>query len=98
MSKRTEKIVPILTANDIPGQSPGPAINKMRKALRDYHPSDYIVYALADPAAAFLAGIVFAKENLMHEPINWLRWDRERAIDGERTKGGFYTPTQINYY
>lgn len=96
-AQRYGKVVTILDATDIPGRAPGPALFKLRKALKEYHPQDYVAYALSDPASLFLAGMVFARENLMREPVNWLRWDRERSPSGERLVGGFYTPTPIIY-
>lgn len=96
-AQRYGTVMPILTPQDHPGRMPGPALFKLKKALKDYHPDDYIAYGLADPAGLFLAGMVFARENMMKEPINWLRWERERDTEGERTKGGFYTPTKIIY-
>lgn len=90
-------VIPILGSQDHPGRSPGPSLFKLKKALEDYHPDDYIAYALADPAAVFLAGMVMAKEGLLKETVQWLRWERERATDGARTSGGYYTPTPILY-
>ncbi len=96
-AQRYGTVMPILSADDHPGRMPGPAIFKIRKALKGYHPDDYVAYGLADPAAPFLAGMVFARENLLHQPVNWLRWERNRDTEGERTKSGFYTPTPILY-
>lgn len=96
-AQRYGTIVPVLSGKDNPGQAPGPALFKLKHALRDYQPQDFVAYALADPAAAFLAGMVFAREDLMREPVNWLRWDRERSTDGERQRGGFYVPSLIQY-
>lgn len=95
-AQRYGKVVPILDTTDYPGRIPGPALFKLRKALADYHPEDYVCYGLSDPAAAFLAGMVFARQNLLREPVNWLRWERERSPAGDRI-GGFYTPTPILY-
>lgn len=97
-AQRYGKVVPLLSGKDHPSQAPGPAIFKIKQTLlKEYRPGDYIAYALSDPACAFLAGMVFAKEGLDRDPINWLRWDRERAPDGERTGGGFYVPSTIHY-
>ena len=97
-AQRYGVVMPILSGQDAPGVAPGPALFKLKQRLvHDYHPDDYVVYALADPAAAFLAGMVFARENLIGQPVNWLRWERERAIDGQREAGGYYLPSQIEY-
>ncbi len=97
-AQRYGLITPILAGGDKPSAAPGPAIFKLKQALvKDYHPDDFVAYGLADPASAFLAGLVFAKENLMREPINWLRWERERTTGGERMSGGFYLPSKIEY-
>ncbi len=96
-ANRYGAITPILSGADMPSVAPGPSLFKLKAALKDYRPFDYVVYALSDPAAAFLAGMVFAREGLSREPINWLRWDRERSTEGERTNGGFYVPSHIEY-
>ena len=97
-ANRYGAVHPILSTADQPSVAPGPSLFKLKQALRGgYHPNDYIVYALSDPATAFLAGMVFAREGLMKEPINWLRWERERDTSGQKMSGGFYVPTQIEY-
>lgn len=96
-AQRYGTVIPILTRLDVPGQAPGPCLFKLKHALRDYHPDDYVTYALSDPAAPFLAGMVFANEGLLREPVNWLRWDRERDINSQRTKGGYYIASKIEY-
>ena len=97
-AQRYGTITPILEGDDIPSLTPGPCLLKLKQALvKEYHPEDYICYALGDPATAFLAGMIFAREGLMRAPVNWLYWDRERDTEGNRTKGGYYVPSRIEY-
>lgn len=78
-----------------PSLTPGPAYFKLHKKLREFRPEkDYIFHAGGDTLAC---GLVFAAlADLGAERISWLRWERERGLDGERIKGaGFYVPVSV---
>lgn len=97
-AQRYGKIETILSSADVASLAPGPCLFKIRQAFKRYRPGDYICYALADPAAILLVGLVLAEQGLEREPIQWLRWERERTTDGKRVPGGvgFYVPTIID--
>jgi hypothetical protein len=97
-AQRYGKIETILSSADVASLAPGPCLTKIRQAFKRYRPGDFICYALADPAAILLVGLVLAEQRLDREPIQWLRWERERTIEGKRVQGGigFYTPTIID--
>lgn len=82
---------PLLSQSDRPGKTPGPAIWKIFKALKEnYQPEDYICIPGGDPLAALLTGAALAMLNV--KEVNFLRYERERALDGSRTGAGFYVP------
>jgi len=79
-----------------PSLAPGPSAFELRKAFRDFDPNeDYVLVSGGDPLGVLLAGQVLGTM-FPRETIQALRWERERAIDGQRTEGGgFYMPVKL---
>lgn len=94
---RYGKVEVILSSADQPALAPAPSLMKIRAAFKRYRPGDFICHAMAEPMSLLLVGLVIAEQGLDRQPIHWLRWDRERDINGVRkVGGGFYTPTIID--
>lgn len=87
----------LLDPEDSGSSSPTIVLNKLRKAVKEIKPEDYLVWAGGDPWNNFLAGWVMGE---LKEPrsVNILVWERERSIDGTPNKNGFYYPLKINRY
>ena len=66
--------------------SPGPLIFKLRKALKDYRPEDYLLLT-GDPAIIGLACSIVS--DMTNGKYNLLKWDKQ-----ERQ----YYPIEINLY
>lgn len=80
----------ILTQQEIASRAPGPYYNKMLRELQDFNPDrDYICFAGGDPVALSLA--VLALRNLNFREVKFLRWERDRPVNGDRT-AGYYIP------
>lgn len=87
-------IQPILEEDEHPSSTPGPALSKMSKALREFRPEvDYLCSAGGDPMSLALAVLALANWNIPEFTL--LRWERERDTDGTRTRGGFYVPITV---
>lgn len=84
----------IFSQDESPTRTPGPCLFKARQRLRSFDPNeDFLLWAGGDPTALLLVGAVLAELNL-HQ-IKYLRWERNRLPNGERS-GGFYVPTNLN--
>lgn len=93
-AQRYGRIVYLLDQTDMPSQDPWYARNKMFAALDSFDPkNDFLTVVGGDPISLALAMAVLGA--MGHEEISYLRWDRERTPDGERTSGGFYTPVLV---
>lgn len=87
-----------LAADAQPGMVPTHGLLKLRKELQDIRPEDMICWPGGDPTSAVLAGIVLAERARAGQldSVQWLRWERERDIDGTRRSGlGYYVPVTI---
>ena len=98
-AQRYGTIRPILAQRDAPSSTPGPCLVKIRHALADYQAGDYLCYTLADPASILLvASVIFDMGLHRMAPLRWLRWERDRNIEGQRMAGaGFYVPSEIHF-
>jgi hypothetical protein len=88
-------IMPIFEIGDRPSLLPAQHLMKARKVLRDFEEErDYILWAGGDPIAPFLIGTA-----LRELPINsytYLRWEKERGLDGRRNPNmGYYVPVKV---
>jgi hypothetical protein len=96
----------ILEKREMPGVTPGPTLNKIRKLLREeYRPGDFFASTGADPCGPLLLGIALEELNFTRDadPVNWLRWERERLPSGQRPapgqpRPGFYVPVGLNVH
>lgn len=64
--------------------SPGPAVNKLKKALRTFSDEDYLLL-VGDTVAIAMAGVVAASVN--NGRVKFLRWDHSSQQ---------YFPVQLN--
>jgi hypothetical protein len=83
----------ILACNENPSNDAHACYEKLRAALSDFKPGDFILWSGGDPMSAFLAGVVLG--DLGAEDVNWLRWDRRTDGTGARTRHGYYTPVRL---
>ena len=98
-ASRYGKLEFLLTQEDLPSLLPAPTFFKIHKRLKDFRPDvDFVFFAGGDP---FAVGLCFAVlRDMGFRAVTFLRWERERGIDGERmTKSGFYVPvtTKISF-
>ena len=66
--------------------SPGPIIFELRRMLKEYRPTDYLLLT-GDPAIIGVACSVVS--DITHGKYNLLKWDRQERM---------YYPIQINLY
>ena len=66
--------------------SPGPLIFKLRKALKDYRPEDYLLLT-GDPAIIGVACSIVS--DMTNGKYNLLKWDKQKRQ---------YYPIEINLY
>ena len=66
--------------------SPGPIIFELRRLLKDYRPTDYLLLT-GDPAIIGVACSVVS--DITHGKYNLLKWDRQERM---------YYPISINLY
>jgi hypothetical protein len=84
----------ILDQDDNPSEAPGPCLNKMIRGLKDFTEEDFVVYSGGDPLGLWLA--CAALNHLGFPKIQFLKWERERNLEGQRLKGsGYYTPVTL---
>ncbi len=75
---------------------PGPCLQALNRGLRSFDPTkDYLVFPGGDPMSLGLAMIALQYNGV--KSFQFLRWERERSIDGERLAGaGFYVPVRVS--
>lgn len=87
----------ILTLEQTPSFMPGPCMNSMRSALKDFNPElDYIADAGGDKMGLALLMLVLRDMNF--RSVKFLRWERERLPNGVRSKSGYYVPVTVPLY
>lgn len=77
-----------------PSLAPGPALHKLRSDLRTATDKDFFLHIGGDYMAGVLLGVVLRE--LGFRSFQFLRWEKERDLNGERTGKGFYVPVEIN--
>jgi hypothetical protein len=89
------RIVPIFEVGDRPSLLPAQHLLKAKKVLADFsEEEDCIVWAGGDPVAPILIGN--ALQSLPISSYVYLRWEKERGLDGRRLANvGFYVPLRI---
>ena len=88
------KVKFILRDNAMALSSPHETLEEIRRQLENFGPDDYITSISGDPAASFMAGLCLPES--YDGPIQWLRWERIRDENGNRTTKGFYVPATID--
>ena len=84
----------ILGAKDNPMLSPGPVLHKLKQALRNFTPDDMIFAAGGDHLSLGLALCVL--KDMGFKEVQYLRWERERDINGQRKRGvGYYVKAPL---
>jgi hypothetical protein len=92
------EIIFLLRFRDSPTHNPGNAIRLIREKLKGWAEEDYFVAYGGDPLGIYLTGAIM-NEIYHNAPIRWLRWNRERDVDGRRgTKSGYYEPMRFGLY
>lgn len=84
----------VFDAQSQPGLMPGPAVHHARNVLKDFGPDDYLLWAGGDPTALAIVSAVVSE--LTHGHFRFLRWERERDANAQRTGRGFYLPVSLN--
>jgi hypothetical protein len=88
-ANRYGNIVTILSATDNPSLNPGACMHKMNKALKDFGPDDVIFMAGGDYLSLAFGLLILYQQGF--KEVKYLRWERERDIEGNRKVGhGFY--------
>lgn len=88
-ANRFGNVVTILEAYDNPSLNPAGCLHKINRALKDFGPDDMVFMAGGDFLSLALALCVL--KDLGFKNVNYLRWERERDIDGTRKVGvGYY--------
>jgi hypothetical protein len=85
-ASRYGKIVTLLPENSQIILSPGPLVYKLRKLLKNYKPTDYLLLT-GDPAIIGAACSIVS--DLTNGRFNLLKWDRQEKM---------YYPIEINLY
>lgn len=88
-------ITPIFEIGDRPSLLPAQHLLKARKVLQDFNEAeDYILWCGGDPIAPFLIGNALQYMNLPY--YTYLRWEKERGLDGRRNPNiGYYVPVKV---
>lgn len=93
-ANRYGKIQYLLENTDYPSTTPSACLHKINRLLKDFEPSDYILYAGGDPLGLGLVMSTLIQNGFTEFQL--LKWDRDRTIQGERQKGvGFYSPLRV---
>lgn len=94
-AQRYGKLVSLLSLREQASLTPGPSLFKLQKLLRDFNPDkDYVCFPGGDPMALALTMLTLRDMNFRE--IQYLRWERERSIDGERFNNrGFYLNVSV---
>jgi hypothetical protein len=87
---RLGRVITILSHSECPSVNSVACEVKMKEALTQFRPGDYILWCGGDPMTAFLAGKVLAQLGI--NDARWLRWDREVGEGGRRMRSGTYVP------
>jgi hypothetical protein len=88
-ANRFGRVVTILDEADNPSLNPAGCLHKINRALKEFSPDDIIFMAGGDFLSLALA--LCALKDLGFKEVNYLRWERERDIDGTRKHGvGYY--------
>lgn len=78
-----------------PSYAPGPTLMKLAKGLRNFREEDFLCAPGGDPLGLALA-LLALRYNGVRE-VQYLRWERERSIDGARQAGaGYYVPVRLS--
>ena len=86
----------ILGGRASPSLTPGIAARKVFAALEVFSPAEDALMAVGgDPLGILLVGQGLAYWRHDESPITWLRWDRDRDLDGRRLTTGRYVPIVI---
>ena len=84
----------LMGSDAMPSINPSACLHLMNKQLLKFEHKDYMFYAGGDPLGLGLA-MCLLKDNGFTE-FQYLRWERERDIKGQRRVGlGFYVPVRI---
>lgn len=96
-ASRYGKMEFILSHDESPSFMPGPCMNRMRSALKEFNPEqDFIADGGGDKMGLALMMLVLRDMNF--RTVRYLRWERERLPDGTRVRAGYYVPVTVPLY
>lgn len=86
----------LVPAGDRPAFQPERTLDQIYRRLENFNPNeDFLVWAGGDTLAALLTGVALIDRNV--EKFKWLRYERGRDSDGNRTdEGARYVPIEVN--
>jgi hypothetical protein len=83
----------VFEASDKPQFLPGPSLHKARKAMKDFGPEDYLLWAGGgDPVAVMICSMVAAERSKI---VRFLRWERNREEGVRDRRKGWYMPVAL---
>lgn len=95
-AQRYGKLVKILEPGRQSSMEPGRCLMELVKALREFDPiNDFLCFPGGDPMSLALAFVALEYNGIRE--FQYLRWERERDLNGERMTGaGFYVPVKVS--
>lgn len=84
----------VFEADEQPGLTPVPSTLKARRVLENFNDRDYILWAGGDPFA--FAIVVAVAMEINNGKLHFLRWERKRGEDGQRTGRGYYMAVRLS--
>lgn len=91
------KIIPVFDASDRPSLGHKRLISKAYDVLKNVKETDYICHVPCDNCSLLIIGYVLAELGL--KKINFLRYERERNVEGNKVKNrGFYLPSVVELF
>lgn len=83
----------IFDATETPSLSPAHAMHKAYSKLKAYNHSDYLLSVGGDPAGIIICAAILSYKQIFK--VNYLRWERERDVHGQRMQNGYYVPVPL---
>lgn len=91
---RYGEVLFLLDAKMRSSRQPAQALAELREKLKDFRPTDFILWSAGDYLSPILAGIVLGEKKMKH--FNWLKWERTRSTHRESSSDeGYYVPVRV---
>ena len=92
---RYGKMVIVFETSDRPQFLPVPSLRKARKAIKDFGPEDYLLWAGGgDPIAVSICSMVARESSPV---VRFLRWERNKEEGVRDRRQGWYMPVAIEF-